>query len=151
MNRRPYLLEVLSWIAGIASAGVAIHLYVRQLASEPPSPSPSAQTAPPTSRPASAASIAPSAPTPVTTSQRAPAVEYFVQVGSFTQKRDALDMAWNVNRDALMQAQVYERTMDGRDVFVARVGPFGSRQEADDALSKLERLRFKALLVTVHN
>ncbi len=60
-------------------------------------------------------------------------------------------MAWNVNRDALMQAQVYERTMDGRDVFVARVGPFGSRQEADDALSKLERLRFKALLVTVHN
>jgi cell division protein FtsN len=73
---------------------------------------------------------------------------YFVQVGAYTRPEDA-----EAQRAKLamlgMAAKVTEREQAGRTMYRVRVGPFGSKDDADAAKSRLDASNMESSLVRV--
>lgn len=73
---------------------------------------------------------------------------YFVQIGAFRTAEDAESQRARLSLGGV-QAKVSEREQSGRVVFRVRVGPFGKKEEADQAKEKLDAAGYETALVRV--
>ncbi|WPC67743.1 SPOR domain-containing protein [Rhodoferax ferrireducens] len=73
---------------------------------------------------------------------------YFVQIGAFRTAEDAESQRARLSLGGV-QAKVSEREQSGRTVFRVRVGPFGKKEEADQAKEKLDAAGYDTALVRV--
>ncbi len=73
---------------------------------------------------------------------------FFVQAGAFTRSDDAEQQRAKL---AMMgqTAKITEREQAGRTVFRVRLGPFGTREEADGLLARLQEQSIEAQIVRV--
>lgn len=73
---------------------------------------------------------------------------YFVQIGAFRTAEDAESQRARLSLGGV-QAKVSEREQSGRVVFRVRVGPFGKKEEADQAKERLDAAGYETALVRV--
>ena len=73
---------------------------------------------------------------------------YFVQIGAFRTAEDAESQRARLSLGGV-QAKVTEREQSGRVVFRVRVGPFGKKEEADQAKERLDAAGYDTALVRV--
>lgn len=73
---------------------------------------------------------------------------YFVQVGAFRTVEDAESQRAKLSL-AGIETKITEREQAGRTVFRVRTGPYGNREEADKAKTKLDGLGIDTALVRV--
>jgi len=73
---------------------------------------------------------------------------YFIQIGAFRTAEDAESQRARLSLGGV-QAKVSEREQSGRVVFRVRVGPFGKKEEADQAKEKLDAAGYETALVRV--
>lgn len=73
---------------------------------------------------------------------------YFVQIGAFRTAEDAESQRARLSLGGV-QAKVSEREQSGRVVFRVRVGPFGKKEEADQAKERLDAAGYDTALVRV--
>jgi cell division protein FtsN len=73
---------------------------------------------------------------------------YFVQIGAFRTAEDAESQRARLSLGGV-QAKVSEREQSGRVVFRVRVGPFGKKEEADQAKEKIDAAGYETALVRV--
>ena len=73
---------------------------------------------------------------------------FVVQVGAFADAAKARDVRQRVERTGLKTYTHVAETKDGKRIRV-RVGPFGSRAEADKAVSKIKGLDLPAAILTL--
>lgn len=73
---------------------------------------------------------------------------YFVQIGAFRTAEDAESQRARLSLGGV-QAKVTEREQSGRVVFRVRVGPFGKKEEADQAKERLDAAGYETALVRV--
>ena len=73
---------------------------------------------------------------------------YFVQIGAFRTAEDAESQRARLSLGGV-QAKVSEREQSGRVVFRVRVGPFGKKEEADQAKENLDAAGYDTALVRV--
>lgn len=126
----------------------------------PAAPAPAAASAPrPARDPAAilagqspaAAPAAAARPTPTPASATAAAVEpfvFFVQAGAFTRSEDAEQQKARLAMGG-WSAKVSEREQAGRTVYRVRIGPYGTRAEADAQQQKLVDQGLEAQIVRV--
>ena len=73
---------------------------------------------------------------------------YVVQIGAFADAARAREARLKVERAGLKTYTQVAETKDGRRVRV-RVGPFGSKDEADQAVEKIKKLDLPAAILTL--
>ena len=73
---------------------------------------------------------------------------YVVQIGAFADAARAREARLKVERAGLKTYTQVAETKDGRRVRV-RVGPFGSKDEADQAVEKIKKLDLPAVILTL--
>ncbi|MBX3588408.1 MAG: SPOR domain-containing protein [Ramlibacter sp.] len=86
--------------------------------------------------------------TPVAASAAADSGRYVVQVGAFADNAKARETRLKVERAGLKTYTQVVDTKDGKRIRV-RVGPFGSKSEADRAASKIKGLDLPAAILTL--
>lgn len=90
------------------------------------------------------------APPAKSTDDKAATVEgrFIVQVGAFTENARAQEVRMKVERAGLKTYTQIADTKDGKRIRV-RVGPFGTKAEAEKAADKLRKLNLPAALLTL--
>lgn len=90
-----------------------------------------------------------STPTPAqATAAAVDAFIYFVQAGAFTRPDDAEQQRARLALGGFI-ARISEREQSGRTVYRVRLGPFGTREEADEQQQKLVEQGLEAQIVRV--
>lgn len=91
----------------------------------------------------------PSTPSPQPQAKQAvQAFDYFVQAGAFARNEDAEQQRAKLAMMGAL-AKVSEREQAGRVVYRVRVGPYPSREEADNQLTRLQEQNIEAQIVRV--